>query len=255
MPWAEPPENSSELRHRTGNLVALSALPAEWREYDMHLIAGSIVAALISILDADVAFIALPGDGNQVISGLARATLPNGLKKKLLQRKGSLLGSGQEFVFGEASGRALHVATAPIGFGGDAALAAGCFRDNFPTGTEKLLLQTGANQAAIVFQQGLGDAEKRRFTAIEETHFDRDREVVEAARRVATLSPRERDVFDQLVSGRSNKLIANHLGISVRTVEVHRVRLINRLGVRHLAGAIRVGVLASLKVSRADGKR
>jgi PAS domain S-box-containing protein len=80
----------------------------------------------------------------------------------MLLRKSALLGSGQEFVFGDG----LHVATAPIGFGGDATLAAGCFRDTFPTRTEKLLLNTGANQAAIAFQQWLGDAEKRRFTAI-----------------------------------------------------------------------------------------
>jgi hypothetical protein len=94
MPWAEPPANSKELQRRTSDLVALSALPAGWRNYDMHRIGGSIVAALISVLDADFAFIALPGEGNLLISGLARAAMPKGLKHALLQRKGSLLGSG-----------------------------------------------------------------------------------------------------------------------------------------------------------------
>ena len=65
-----------------------------------------------------------------------------------------------------SGGRDLHVMTAPIGFGGDATLAAGSFRDTFPTSTEKLLLNTGANQAAIAFQQWLGDAGKERFTAL-----------------------------------------------------------------------------------------
>jgi two-component system response regulator FixJ len=46
-------------------------------------------------------------------------------------------------------------------------------------------------------------------------------------------------------------LIAYHLGISVRTVEVHRARMMERLGVRQLAEAIRVGVLARLNVSAA----
>jgi PAS domain S-box-containing protein len=170
MPWTEPPANSDELRHCIRDLVALSALPAGWQNYDMRQIGGSIVTALISILDADFVFIALPGDSNQLISELARNKLtPESLKhvRKMLQRKSARLGSGQEFVFGDASGGgSLHVATAPIGFGSDATLAAGCFRDTFPTRTEKLLLNTGANQAAIAFQQWLGDAEKRRFTAI-----------------------------------------------------------------------------------------
>jgi two-component system response regulator FixJ len=88
-----------------------------------------------------------------------------------------------------------------------------------------------------------------------DTHFDRDREIGDAVRRIATLSPREREVLDQLVSGRPNKLIAYHLGISVRTVEVHRARMMERLGVRQLAEAIRVGVLARLNVSPAGDKR
>jgi PAS domain S-box-containing protein len=170
MPWTEPPANSNELRRCIRDLVALSALPAGWQSYDMRQIGGSIVAALISMLDADFVFIALPGEGNQLISELARNKLtPESLKhvRTTLQRESALLGSGQELVFGdESGGGGLHVATAPIGFGGDATLAAGCFRDTFPTTTEKLLLNTGANQAAIAFQQWLGDAEKRRFTAI-----------------------------------------------------------------------------------------
>src|SRR6202162_3442865 len=169
MPWTEPPANSNELRRCIRDLVALSALPAGWQNYDMRQIGRSIVAALISMLDADFVFIALPGEGNQLISELARNKLtPKSLKhvRRMLQRKSALLGSGQEFVFGDASGGDLHVASAPIGFGGDATLAAGCFRDTFPTRTERLLLNTGANQAAIAFQQWLGDAEKRRFTAL-----------------------------------------------------------------------------------------
>lgn len=170
MPWTEPPGNSDELRRCIRDLVALAALPAGWQNYDMRQIGGSIVAALISILDADFVFIALPGEGNQLISELDRKKLtPKNLKhvRSMLQRKGALLGSVQDFVFDDAfGGIRLHVATAPIGFGGDATLAAGCFRDTFPTKTERLLLNTGASQAAIAFQQWLGDAEKRRFTAI-----------------------------------------------------------------------------------------
>jgi two-component system, LuxR family, response regulator FixJ len=48
------------------------------------------------------------------------------------------------------------------------------------------------------------------------------RETVEAAERIATLSPHEREVLDALVAGRPYKVIAFDFGISVRTVEVHR---------------------------------
>ena len=79
-----------------------------------------------------------------------------------------------------------------------------------------------------------------------ENRPDRDRDIAEAVRRIAGLTPRERDVLDGLVAGRPNKLIAYDLGISVRTVEVHRARMMERLGARQLAEAIRLGVMARL---------
>ena len=79
-----------------------------------------------------------------------------------------------------------------------------------------------------------------------------DREPVEAAQRIATLSPREREVLDGLMTGRPNKVIAFDLGISVRTVEVHRARMMERLGTRKLADAVRLAVLAKLAPPRRD---
>ena len=172
MAWTESRANSNELQRCIRDLVALSTLPGAWQNYDMRQIGSSIVAALISMLDADFVFIALPDHGDQSITELARNRPkpdPASLKRvrMMLQHKKATLGSGQEFIVADASGGDyLHVMTAPIGFGGDATLAAGSIRHTFPTRTEKLLLNTGANQAAIAFQQWLGDAEKRRFTAL-----------------------------------------------------------------------------------------
>jgi PAS domain S-box-containing protein len=170
MPWTEPLADPNELRRCIRDLVALSTLPAGWLKYDMRQIGGSMVAALVSMLDADFVFIALPDQGDQINTELARGSLaPEGLKRvqALLQREKATLGSGREFILSDPSdGRDLHVVTAPIGFGGDAILAAGSRRDTFPSRTERLILNTGANQAAIAFQQWLGDAEKRRFTAV-----------------------------------------------------------------------------------------
>jgi two-component system response regulator FixJ len=75
---------------------------------------------------------------------------------------------------------------------------------------------------------------------------DRDQEVANAAERIAALSPREWQVLDALVAGHPNKVIAYDLGLSVRTVEVHRARMMERLGVRQLAEAVRLAVLAKL---------
>lgn len=48
------------------------------------------------------------------------------------------------------------------------------------------------------------------------------------------LTAREREVLDALVSGVGNKVVAFDLGISIRTVEVHRARVFSKLGVRNL---------------------
>lgn len=84
---------------------------------------------------------------------------------------------------------------------------------------------------------------------------DTDLDIAEAAQRVATLSTREREVLDGLLAGKPNKLIAYDLGISVRTVEVHRARMMERLGMRQLAEAIRLGVMARLNASPPANRR
>jgi two-component system response regulator FixJ len=75
---------------------------------------------------------------------------------------------------------------------------------------------------------------------------DHIRQAVDSAERIARLSPREREVLDALVAGASNTVIAFDLGLSVRTVEVHRARMMERLGTRQLAEAIRLAILATL---------
>jgi two-component system response regulator FixJ len=71
-------------------------------------------------------------------------------------------------------------------------------------------------------------------------------EIADAATRIAMLSPREREVLDRAMEGKSSKVIAHELGLSPRTVEVHRLRLMARLGVGSLAEAVRLSVLAEL---------
>jgi two-component system response regulator FixJ len=64
--------------------------------------------------------------------------------------------------------------------------------------------------------------------------------------KVATLSTRQREVLKGVALGEPGKVTAHRLGLSVRTVEAYRGHLFNRLGVRGMAEAVRIAVLAGL---------
>jgi two-component system response regulator FixJ len=69
----------------------------------------------------------------------------------------------------------------------------------------------------------------------------------EAAVRLQALTPRERDVLDGLAKGLPNKTIAYDLGISPRTVEIHRANLMSKLEVKSLSEALRIAFAAQDK--------
>ena len=64
--------------------------------------------------------------------------------------------------------------------------------------------------------------------------------------RADLLSPREREVFELVVAGEPNKLIARRLGISFRTVELHRAHIFEKLQARSLSDLIRMGIIINL---------
>ena len=67
----------------------------------------------------------------------------------------------------------------------------------------------------------------------------------EARQRISRLSTREREVLDRLAEGCSNKAIARELDISPRTVEIHRMKMMGKLGARHAAEAVRLRIEAT----------
>jgi FixJ family two-component response regulator len=68
----------------------------------------------------------------------------------------------------------------------------------------------------------------------------------EARKLVATLTPRERDVLERLLTGQSNKVMAKELGLSPRTVEIQRMKMLNRLNARSTSDAVRIATYAGL---------
>jgi DNA-binding NarL/FixJ family response regulator len=60
------------------------------------------------------------------------------------------------------------------------------------------------------------------------------------------LTPRQRDVLKRIAEGRSTKEIAFELNLSVKTVETHRAQIMDRLGIRDVAGLVRYAMRAGL---------
>jgi len=82
----------------------------------------------------------------------------------------------------------------------------------------------------------------RRCLNQQKTSSGRTGERIAEAKRLARLTRREREVMELLVQGNMNKQIAAKLDISPRTVEVHRARIKEKLGVKTLPEVVRIAL-------------
>jgi two-component system response regulator TtrR len=89
----------------------------------------------------------------------------------------------------------------------------------------------------------------REVVAIIRKAFERDAEArAERARRalvaarLATLTDRELEVMQRVIEGKQNKVIAAELDISVKTVEFHRAKVMEKIGVHSVAELVQVAV-------------
>jgi PAS domain S-box-containing protein len=91
-------------------------------------------------------------------------------------------------------------------------------------------------------------------TALAEIHAEADRAhgSNDARSRIVALSPRERAVLEGLLAGGTNKTIARTLGLSPRTVEIHRARVMEALGVRTLPEAVLIATAAGVRPAQHD---
>jgi two-component system response regulator FixJ len=125
-----------------------------------------------------------------------------------------------------------------------------------------VIIMTGHGEVPIAvraMKQGAVDFIEKPFTE-EELHTSlrtglgllADREALgqrrrQAHQRVGSLTAREREVLEALLAGHSNKVIAQRLGISLRTVEMHRGNMMDRLQVGSLAEALTLAIEAGIK--------
>lgn len=72
--------------------------------------------------------------------------------------------------------------------------------------------------------------------------FDERRQTADLQARAATMTAREREVMDLVVRGLANKSVAIELAISVRTVEIHRARVMEKMAVKSLSELVRAAL-------------
>jgi PAS domain S-box-containing protein len=162
-----------ELGHCIRDLVALSTLPAIWRDYNPLQIADSVAAALLSMLNADVIYVSAPGLRDETPVKVMRTSQAvsagsSGIAEQSL-RGAWLRSREQTFAIDNPLGEGeLQIAAVPIGFGSDAGIVAGFVNRHFPTETHRLLLGIAASHATLAIQRWHAEAQQRRMASLVE---------------------------------------------------------------------------------------
>src|SRR5437899_10295655 len=106
MPWVEALSEPQQLRRCIRDLIALSTLPVSWKDYDPRQVADSVGGALVSMLDAEFVYVAVPGRRNDpkvevVRTRAADAGDRSGEIRAMLRDRGLAQSPGQFEVIGD----------------------------------------------------------------------------------------------------------------------------------------------------------
>ncbi|MDB5367903.1 MAG: hypothetical protein JWM77_3830 [Rhodospirillales bacterium] len=173
-----PEQEVQRLRRSVRDLVALSTLPAIWRNYDLHQIADNIAATLLSMLSADFVHVWVPGQSDEPPIEVLHSALPDGIATLdairggwgEIWRDGPFPSVGMLTLADDAG--SFHFASAPIGFERQAMLIAGSRQAGFPDETQRLLLAVAANEATVTLARRRAEGDERRFAALVERSSD-----------------------------------------------------------------------------------
>src|SRR3954471_1008412 len=123
MPWVDEPSEPQELRRCIRDLVALSTLPAIWKDSNSRQICDSVAAALLSMLNADVIYVSVPGLRDEAPAEVMRrsqaASVGSSAHIEKILRTAWLGSREQIFTIDNPLGKGtLRITAVPIGFGG-----------------------------------------------------------------------------------------------------------------------------------------
>lgn len=163
MPWVDELSEPHELKRCIRDLVALSTLPAIWKDHSPRQIADSVAAALLSMLHADVVHVTVPSPDDDLAVEVTRMREAGSGSVDAIFR-GLRFGRPDEvrIVDNPLGPGPLRLAAAPIGFGGSAMIIVGSADHRFPSETHRLLLGIAANDATIALQRWQAVAQQRR---------------------------------------------------------------------------------------------
>lgn len=110
----------------------------------------------------------------------------------------------------------------------------------------KAMLEGALDYLKWPFEAELLDGAVERLRAEGQRRAEQDRRRARSRALVDALSPRELEVLSLVVQGHANKEIAEDLGISPRTVEIHRSNMMRKLNARSTSDAVRVALYAGI---------
>src|SRR5277367_5978728 len=144
---AEPHSQILELRGCVRDLIALSALPAMWKDYEPSRIADSAASALASMIGANFVYVGLPGERPPIDIVMTPTPV-------------------------DAARRDSIAAAVKREIGRAGVIAAGAEAGDFPTETQRLLIGMAASEATLALHRWHGETEMRRFVDLVESSAD-----------------------------------------------------------------------------------